>query len=463
MNKINYDARLTECWRWFPHTFAQKASRGKWLPYDFIVYISKFIYPKLLAGNARIIVTIPPRHGKSEFISHWLPTWYLDLFPYKRIGLASYSASFAKKWGKKVKEEFTHNEFINNKLLEDTRAGNFFKIKCNLSNHDHGSMMTTGVDGPFTGEGFDCIIIDDPIKNWKEASSEIRRQSLKDWFSTVAETRLEPNASIIILLTRWHEDDLAGYLLEKHHDEWDLINMPALAEQNDVLGRIEGQALCPQRYTREQLIKRKVRIGSRFFNALFQQRPSSAEGDVWKRQWWRYYDYLPEKFNEIIQSWDLRLGDKKNAGSFVVGQVWGKINNDYYLLDQVRDRWSFEESKKEVIKLKAKWPKCNRILIENKANGPAMENSLKSTISGILLIEPEGGKFVRAAACEGVIQSGHVYLPKYAYWLDDFLDETASFNAAGSHKNDDQVDAASQAINYFEKASNSYLLKLIKK
>ncbi len=469
---MNQEELIKDSWRWFPHTFAQKASKGKWKPFKHLKFLSKEIYPLLLAGDARIIVTMPPRHGKSEFISHWIPAWFLDLFPWKRVGLASYSASFAKKWGKKVKAEFQSNALLRNKVNPETKAGDYFEILVDDPKRDNGLMMTAGVEGPFTGEGFELIIIDDPVKNLKEANSAVQRQTIKDWYRAVVETRTEPGCSIVILMTRWHEDDLVGWLLNLKNDEdsepellddWTLINLPALAEENDLLGRKEGEALCPERYTAETLIKKMANAGPRVADSLYQQRPTAAKGDIWKRAWWQFWAQMPGNFEEIIQSWDMRFGDKRTSGSWVVGQVWGRIKNKYYLLDQVRGRWGFEESKSAVLDLTAVWPQAYTVLIENKANGPAIQNSLKNDIPGIQLIEPQGGKAARAIACQGAIKEGRVYLPnenRYV-WVKGFIDESASFREDGGHKEDDQVDTASQAIIYFEDVTNSPLLKLL--
>ena len=463
---------LEESWRWFPHTFAQRASNGKWKPYPHLVHLSKRVYPGIVQGGGRYIITMPPRHGKSEFISHWLPTWFLDLFPHGRIGLASYAATFAKKWGKKVKHEFDTNPYVINSLSPTTKAGDKFEILVNNKKLDNGMMMTAGVDGPFTGEGFDLIIVDDPYKNFKEANSETTRQNVRDWWTSVAETRLEPGASVIILHTRWHEEDLIGWLLGMEHsedvdpaliEEWELINLPAIAEEEDEIGRKPGEALCPPRYTVTDLAKKEINVGPKVWDALYQQNPTAASGDVWKKEWWKYWDKLPTSFDEMIQSWDLRFGDKKNAGSWVVGQVWGRKGRDYYLLDQVRDRWSFTESVTAFRDLSSKWPMVYKKLVENKANGAALSDSLKNEIMGIDLVDPMGGKFARAIACQGALSSGRVYIPPASRypWVKGFIKEASAFSENGSHKEDDQVDSASQAMIFFEGVQNSALLKLI--
>lgn len=471
-------AGFEEAWRLFPHTYANVASKGRWKPYRHLTHLSAKMYPGLVRGGGRYIVTMPPRHGKSEFISHWLPTWFLDAWPDRRVGLASYSAQFSKKWGRKVRKEFETNPFVKNKLNADASASNYFEVE-NGAGEENGFMMTAGVEGPFTGEGFNLIIVDDPIKNFRDAASDTKRQTVKDWWQAVAETRLEPHCTVIILMTRWHEDDLVGWLLEcmkaeedddvppELKDDWEIINLPAVAEEDDPLGREPGEALCPERYNEIALKKRERRIGARFWNALFQQRPSAAEGEILKREYWQYYDTLPKDLDEIIHSWDLRFKDnkekKKDKGDYVVGQIWGRKGAHYYLIDQVRDKWGYKDSKTQLIMLAQAYPKAYLKLIENKANGPALESDLKNSMTGIRLVEPGGSKFARVSACEVPISTGHVHIPRPERyrWVPDFIEECAAFSENDTHKHDDQVDAMTQAILYFEDKTNSALLKLI--
>lgn len=424
-------------------------------------YIADKLLPGVVNGNGRYIVSMPPRHGKSEFISNWLPTWYLDTFPDRRIILSSYAAKFAAKWGRKARTNLESFELARSIVRQDSRAADRFETTRG------GGMITAGVGGPITGEGAHLAIIDDPIKNWQEAMSETRRQTIRDWFDSTLYTRLEPNATVILLMTRWHEDDLAGYLLNEHEDDWTEINLPAIAEEDDQLGRAIGEALCPERYDADKLRQIMSAVGSRMSLGLYQQRPTPAEGEHWKRSYWRHWTVMPEKFDKIIQSWDMTFKDKAQSKSgkvdFVVGQVWGKLGANLYLLDQVRGQWGFTKTKEMVRELTKRWPLGRRKLIEDKANGAAVQDDLKNTISGLLLVEPQGGKLSRVTASEPVVESGNVYLPNPVVhpWVKDFIDEAAAFGPNAKH--DDQVDAASQAILYLDGRANEFLRKITKR
>jgi predicted phage terminase large subunit-like protein len=189
-------------------------------------------------------------------------------------------------------------------------------------------------------------------------------------------------------------------------------------------------------------------MGSYEWSALYQQRPSPAEGAIFLRHWWKYYDENPADIasgmDGIVQSWDMAFKDAKDA-DYVVGQVWGRKDANRFLLDQTRARLDFPATLRAVLSLSAKWPKTTHIYIEDKANGPAVISTLQSKIQGLIPVNPEGGKVARANAVTGQIESGNVYLPSpsRAKWIEDFIEECAGFpNSA----HDDQVDAMSQAL-----------------
>jgi predicted phage terminase large subunit-like protein len=236
-------------------------------------------------------------------------------------------------------------------------------------------------------------------------------------------------------------------------EKWRVVSFPAIAEQGredthekDV--RQEGDALWLGKYDRKKLLRVKAVIGSYEWSALYQQRPSPAEGAIFLREWWKYYGERPgelaAQMEEMVQSWDMSFKDAKDS-DYVVGQVWGKRGANRYLIDQVRGRMGFPATIKAVCALMSKWPQAKRIFIEDKANGPAVISTLQDKIQGLIPVNPEGGKVVRANAVTGQIESGNVYLPtpEHASWIGDFAEECAAFpNAA----HDDQVDAMSQAL-----------------
>lgn len=456
---------IASAWRYQPHTYAQRVSQGGaeiWLPYKHLVSLSRFITPRIMAGKARIVVSMPPRHGKSEFTSNWLPTWYLDNFPKKRVILCSYEASFAAEWGAKVRHNLENNPFCISKVNPEKRAANNFLM---AKGGQVGGMKTAGVAGPITGKGADLFIIDDAIKNDEEARSPERRDKHKKWWRGTAKTRLEPGASVICIMTRWWEDDLAGFLIDEFG--FDEFRMPAICEdEDDRIGRKLGEALCPERYPIEELIELREE-DPQGFNGLYQQRPSNEEGNMLKRDTWSYYDKLPETrfFKMIIQSWDMTFKDAATS-DYVVGLKLGWLHgtNDFYIIDFLRGQWGLTETVKRVLTMTSNDPKSGYKLIENKANGPAVEDVLRNKISGIKLIEPSGSKDARVASIEHIQQTGHIYLPNPAThneyvkkWVKHFIEECASFPRG---KNDDCPDTLSQGIHFLDSRARSSIYAL---
>ncbi|MDD5486883.1 MAG: phage terminase large subunit, partial [Dehalococcoidales bacterium] len=290
-----------------------------------------------------------------------------------------------------------------------------------------------------------CAIIDDPVKNQEEADSETMRNKVWEWYLTVLRTRLAPGGAIILVMTRWHEDDLAGRLLEEMKnggEQWEVISLPAEAEENDALGREPGEWLWPERFSPEEYQAIKKTLGSRHWNALYQQRPSPAEGSLIKREWWKFYKQPPAFFSHVIQSWDCTFKDKETA-DFVVGQVWGKSGANMYLLDMVRARMDLPTTITAIRTLSDKWPNAFVKLIEDKANGPAVIQMLRNTVGGLIAVNPMGGKVARVNAVSPAIEAGNVYLPEDAPWVHDFIEECAAFP---NGKYDDAVDSMSQSL-----------------
>lgn len=429
---------IAQLWKAYPHTLAHKLSRGKWIDYKHLKFISKQIAPAIVKGNARFIVEAPPRHGKSELISHWTPTWFLENFPTKSVIIASYESSLAQSFGRKVRNEFETQELLNTELAEDSKAANRFHTK------QGGGFITAGVGGALTGKGGDLCIIDDPIKNKEEAYSANRKRIILDWADWVLKTRLEPNGSIVLLNTRWSHDDLSGAWLRA--GGWTRIRMPALAEEDDILGREIGEPLCPERYPLDALLQIKSEQPANSWNALYQQRPNEESGALVKREHFKFWKALPGRFDQTIQSWDMTFKETSD-GSFVVGQVWGKYKADLYLIDQVRARTEFIGAQNMVKAMHGKHPIAAPIIIEDKANGPAIISSLNREIAGIVPWDVKGSKYARFEAVSPMFVAGNVFIPDPSTtpWVNDFIEELVTF-PFGSH--DDQVDATSQAIDY---------------
>jgi predicted phage terminase large subunit-like protein len=404
----------------------------------------------------------------STITSQYFPAWYIGTFPHNRIILASYEADFASSWGRKARD-----------ILEE-HGPNLFGVKVSAASSAanrwdlegfEGGMNTAGVRGPITGKGGSVLIIDDPVKNDQEAMSPTYQESTWDWYLATFSTRVQNDGAIIIIMTRWNENDLAGKLLEAEAtggDKWEIVNLPALAEDADPLGRQPGDPLCSELFTKETLEKTKIRLGTFWWNSLYMQKPSPTEGGIFKRWWWKFWqpygtdlppvtlkgknnelitvnpETLPARLDETAQSWDMAFKDTQSS-SYVVGQVWGRKEANKYLLDQDRERRDFVSTISAVEAMTNKWPNARAKWVEDKANGPAVINTLKSKVSGLIPVTPEGSKEARAYAVSPEVESGNVYLPHPAIapWVWDYIDELTSFpNAA----NDDQVDSTTQAL-----------------
>ncbi|MEQ4489684.1 MAG: phage terminase large subunit [Dehalococcoides mccartyi] len=423
---------------------------------------------KFISGEIkRLMVFMPPQNGKSELVSRRLPAFILGQFPDDSIIATSYGADLASMMNRDVQRIIDGDQypvlFPDTKLFgENVRTvsqGAYLRNSDIFEVVGHkGYYKSAGIGGSITGIGCIWGIIDDPIKNRAEAESITYRNSIWDWYTSTFQTRLRKDARILLTMTRWHEDDLAGRLLklassDPAAEQWTVVCFPAIADGQlmDCDPRKAGEPLWPERYSLETLLKTKATAGGYGWESLYQQRPSSPSGNILSRSWWKYYRQPPSKFDSVIQSWDCSFKD--SAGTdYVVGQVWGRAGADKYLLDQVRARMDFPASIASILALSAKWPKASAKLIEDKANGPAIISTLKHRIAGLIPIEPAGGKIVRAQAASPDIEAGNVYLPENTSWVSDFVEECANF-PNGAH--DDQVDAMSQAINYLNNC-NTY-------
>jgi predicted phage terminase large subunit-like protein len=392
-------------------------------------------------------------------VSRRLPAYILGKYPDDSVISASYTADLAAMMNRDVQRiidsdtyplVFPETTLFHSNvrtISQDSylRNSDIFEIVGH-----RGYYKSAGVGGAITGMGCKWGIIDDPIKNRAEAESETYRKALWEWYTSTFYTRLEKDARILITLTRWHEDDLAGRLLalakdNPQADQWVVFSLPAIAEEkrNPCDPRKPGEVLWPAKYPLGEVLKTKVNVGSYEWFALYQQRPSSPSGNILNRSWWKSYRQPPAKFDIIIQSWDCAFKDTSSS-DYVVGQIWGKIGADKYLLDQVRARMDFPTTLAAIRNLSAKWQMALAKLVEDKANGTAVIATLKREIPGLIPVEPEGGKVVRARAVSPDIEAGNVYLPEGADWVSDFIEECAKF-PNGTF--DDQVDAMTQALN----------------
>jgi predicted phage terminase large subunit-like protein len=398
------------------------------------------------------MVFMPPRHGKSQTITETLPSYLNGKFPNKKVMTISYGDSLAKEFGRKNRQKVKEygKEIFNVELDPANKSMSDYTIKDKL-----GGSYFSSILGGVTGRGAHYLIIDDPIKTRQEAESETYRNRVWEEYQSSLSTRLMPNGVTIVILTRWHHDDLAGRILASEPDEWEVISLPAIAEENDLLGREEGEPLWSEfGYDNEWAAKKKVEVGSKVWYSLFQQRPTPDSGDIFKRDWIHFYKTLPQLDEQLI-SVDASFKDKKDS-DFCVIQAWGKKGANKYLIDQVRDRMNFPQTVAAIRTFSAKHPKAHTKLVEDKANGTAIIDYLKKEISGMIPIEPMGGKTVRADAISPQWEAGNVFLPHPSIcpWINDFIEELIQFPAG---KHDDMVDAMSQALTRWQTAINFFI------
>lgn len=400
-----------------------------------------------------LMIEMPPRSGKSMTVTETYPSYFIGRNPDKRVIASAYSDGLARKFGRLNRNKFAEfgKEIFNKGLSADNSSTSNWGVS-GLK----GGMIATGIGGSITGEGADLLLIDDPIKNAKEAlSTTIRENIWNEWESTLS-TRLHDGASVIVVMTRWHEDDLIGRLLERSPYDWIRLRLPAIAEEDDdLIGRKIGEALVPELgFNEEWAAKKMVEVGQRTWTSLYQQRPAPESGAIFKREWISKVDAAPLQYDDILTSWDFSFKGSKES-DFVAGQVWLKKGSDFYLIDQVRARYDFTQSVKATQRVQAKHNNCRKILVEDKANGPAIINSLKSKISGIIPVTPRESKEARAYAVTPFFEAGNVHIVKDVPHADEFIEELISF-PNGLH--DDTVDTCTQALNYFanKKSSNVF-------
>ena len=437
-------------------------SRKKLIPY------SIGIFPKFRAANhhrliaeklerikdgtlKKLIITMPPRHGKTLLATKIFPSWYLGHFSDKSVIITSYGADLSKEFGRYVRNTiqtpFFETVFPTVSIAEDSFAQTRFHL------NSGGSLIAVGRGGAITGKGGNLIVIDDIFKNRQDAESSAARELVWSWYTSTLRTRLDPNGAIVIINTRWHQDDLIGRLLENQSPEepWDVLNLPAINDKNE--------ALWPEVIPIETLQAIKRDIGTYDFEALYQQNPTSREGSIIKREWFKFYKEMPSRFQFMLLSWDLSFKDSKDS-DFVVGQCWGVSDSRIYLVDQVRAKMDFVTTKNTFRMFSQKHPQAFVKLVEDKANGPAILSELRSSVMGLKPINPKDSKQARLMSVSPMFEAGNVYLPDptIAPWIHDFTQELSGFP---SMKHDDQVDAMSQALNEIKVYSTNYIKKLV--
>jgi len=395
----------------------------------------------------RLMVFEPPRHGKSELVSRLFPAYLLYRHPEKWVAISSYAAELAYGFSRNARDNYIA---AGGKLKKDAQAVKQWETG------KGGGLWACGVGGPATGRGFHFGIVDDPLKNAEEAGSKLIRDKQWDWWGSTWSTREEPDAAMIVVQTRWHEDDLSGRLLVNESEEaecWHIVNFEAIKDKEPVKipetctlekdERKEGEPLCPERYSLEWLLKKAKQLGVYFWNALYQQKPAPIEGVLWKREWFIGQDFTepPTNLRYIGYDWDTAYTDKeRNSATAYVKAAKDKKGN-IYILDAGFKWVETPEAEQWMGELGGPH------YVEGKASGKSIVQTLKSRQIIAKEVSVPGGvdKIARTTLVTPLAESGRVFIAGHikSMLLSDDKQGILKFPNA-SH--DDLNDALVQAL-----------------
>ena len=391
---------------------------------------------------------MPPRHGKSDHNSHWLPTWFLSWWPTRRVILASHTEELAAEFGRQTRDTVEeHQDSLGIRVSHDRKSAHLWSLTTG------GGMLCSGIGGKITGWGGDLMLLDDPIKNAKEAASDSFREHCWRWWTSTFRTRFEPGATVVITLTRWHEDDVAGRIIEhadpEDIDQYEVINFPAIAEDHDVLGRRPGDPLWPWRFPLKTLRAIERDVGPYDWAAMFQQRPAPLEGGMFSMAKLRgaVVDEAPaEALETVVRYWD-RAATRKKTAARTAGVKAGFHEGILYVLDVAL----CQEEPKEVEELMKGTAKEDgrdvEVWIEQEpgSSGKTVFDHFAREVLprySVRSDRPTGDKATRAKPLSAKVAAGNIRLLK-GPWNRAFIEELAMY-PNGRFK--DQVDAAAGAL-----------------
>lgn len=400
----------------------------------------------------RVIINMPPRHTKSEFASFLLPSWFLGRFPEKKVIQTSHTAELAVGFGRKVRNlvgaDVYKEVFPNVGLQADSKAAGRW------STNRGGEYFAIGVGGAVTGKGADLLIIDDPHSE-QEAKLAMTDpgifDSVYEWYTSGPRQRLQPGGSIVIVMTRWSTKDLTGRILkssieDEKVNEWEIIELPALLPS--------GNPLWPEFWPIEELEALKAELPVSKWNAQYQQKPTSEEGAIIKREWWKMWEGdRPPSCEFIIQSWDTAF-TKSNRSDFSACTTWGVFHPDegpdahVILLDAFKERLEFPDLKRKAFEMWKDW-EPDAFVVEAKAAGAPLVYELRQMGIPVQEFTPSRGndKVVRVNAVSDLFSSGKVWAPRKR-WAEEVMEEIAGFPYSD---NDDLTDSTTQALIRFRK------------
>lgn len=459
-----------------PVGWARYASGGTWKAAPHLLLLNRVLMAAAAGERwaSRVIIQMPPRHGKSEFTSGYFPAWYLGMFPDRKIALASYQDTFAAQWGQRNRDllEMYGPEVFNIRVRQDSRA----KDTWYLQRH-RGGMFTAGVGGSLTGKGAHLAIIDDPVKNDEQALSPTYRERAKEWYRSTLRTRMETaHSPIIVIQTRWHTDDLAGWLQKEQPGEWLVISLPALAEEDEEIWlpddttkpawtRKAGEPLWPQKYDLEAIQKMMADQGGAdayWWQALYQQHPTPIGGGILKPEQFRRYTLVDGGYlldtpagPRVVRSAELRkfgtmdlATSLRTTADYTVLGMFGVTGPDLLVLDVLRNRWEGPDLPKIAARVYEAYRPAylgvesvgfQMSTVQDMRRGAPLDRPPRPPLP-IKAMLPQGDKVSRALTLAARMGGGHVYVPANAPWLAALESEMAQFPKG---KHDDQVDVLS--------------------
>lgn len=457
---MNKQDQLSKLLLLSPAYFAAFSSNGKWKIAKHLEILDRKLLELSRRDYNQLIVNMPPRHGKSELISKYFPAWYLANFPDHRIILTSYQQALAELFGRKVKAVL---QGVSPYLPEFSISKSKYSSKSFDLEFSAGGMECTGVGGPLTGKGANLLIIDDPVKNDVDANSRTVRENIWEWFRATVFTRLEPDSIIIIIMTRWNEDDLCGKLEKEYKRDWQMLKLPAIAGNSDILGRSPGEPLWGERFPLKKLEKIKSTIGDYWFSALYQQSPAPSGGLVFKRSTFKYFNIENEfyvldnslRYHKsdcpVFATVDLAVSLKESADYTVIIIFALTPKRDILITGLIRERIE-PSAHLSLLKSVFHCYKPSLIGIESTQYQISLVQAAQSVGLPVKPLKPDKDKLTRALPIAAQLEGGKVYFCAGTAWLFDFENELLNFPKG---EKDDQVDCFAYISKMVEPISNA--------
>ncbi|HEY2846693.1 MAG TPA: phage terminase large subunit [Pyrinomonadaceae bacterium] len=397
---------------------------------------------KVTTGETkRLMIFMPPRHGKSEMVTVHYPVWRLERDKKFSVILGSYNQTLANKFSRRIRKLAATRM----QLSKDRKAAYEWETL------EGGGMRAVGVGGGITGYGGGLVIIDDPVKSRAHAESEAMRNKTWEWFTDDIYTRLTPDGAIVLIQTRWHEDDLAGRLKKQMDDglgdRWEIIDLPAIALPSDQMGRAEGEALWPERYTLDSLKATRQMIGNYSFQSLYQQSPISRDGEIFKREWFsRVVEEAPKGLS-WFRGYDLAISQRTSADRTASLRIALDKDGTLYIADGFRDRIDYPTQRRYVLE-RVRTERDTIHIVEDAMHGRALVQDIKRELGPhaprLRSARVTADKFSRALQWSPLAEARKLVLVK-GDWNEAFVDEMCTFPKS---RNDDQADAVSLAYEH---------------